>query len=135
MTYAVFDMAARRMSYARGGHSPGIQLEAATGRTRLLGAPGLGLGLDEGRRFDEILREDELPLAPGDVFVFFTDGLSEALNPEAELFGEPRLMRVIEEGAALETEELKQRILEALRSFAGGVALHDDMTLVVLKVQ
>jgi len=44
-------------------------------------------------------------------------------------------MRVIEEGAALETEELKQSILEAIRAFAGGVALHDDNDLVVLKVQ
>jgi len=135
MTYAVFDTAARRMRYARGGHSPIVQFEAATGRTRLLSAPGLGLGLDPGPRFDKLLLEDEVALAPGDVFVFFTDGVSEALSPESELFGEPRLMRVIEDGAALETEELKQRILEAIRAFAGGVALHDDMTLVVLKVQ
>jgi serine phosphatase RsbU (regulator of sigma subunit) len=135
MTYAVFDTEARCMRYARGGHSPIVQFEAATGRTRLLSAPGVGLGLDPGPRFDEMLHEDEVPLAAGDVFVFFTDGVSEALSPESELFGEPRLMRVIEDGAALETEELKQRILEAIRAFAGGVALHDDMTLVVLKVQ
>jgi serine phosphatase RsbU (regulator of sigma subunit) len=134
MTYAVVDTAARRMRYARAGHSPLIHMQARTGKTRVLAPAGLGLGLDAGPRFEQILEEDEVALEPGDFFLFFTDGLSEAMNPGAELFGEGRLRRILEEGQALGSEELKERILEEVRHFVGEADPHDDMTLVVLKV-
>ncbi len=134
MTYAVVDIAARRMRYARAGHNPVIQLEAKSRTTRVLAPSGLGLGLDPGERFEQILEEAEVPLTPGDVFLFFTDGLSEAMNAGAELFGEGRLRRVLEESGGLGSEEMKERILDEVRLFVGEAAPHDDMTLVVLKV-
>jgi serine phosphatase RsbU (regulator of sigma subunit) len=134
MTYAVVDTAARSMRYARAGHNPLIQLEAKTGRTRVLTPAGLGLGLDPGERFEQILEEAEVPLVAGDVFLFFTDGLSEAMNVRAELFGERRLRDVLEAGERLSSEELKERILAEIRSFVGEAAQHDDMTMVILKV-
>ena len=134
MTYAVVDTAARRMRYARAGHNPVIHLEARTKRTHVLTPPGLGLGLDSGDRFDAILQEDEVPLAPGDFFLFFTDGLSEAMNEGAELFGEGRLRRILEEGEGLDSDAMKERILDEVRVFVGDAAPHDDMTLVVLKI-
>jgi sigma-B regulation protein RsbU (phosphoserine phosphatase) len=134
MTYAVVDTAERRMRYARAGHSPMIRLEARTGKTRVLAPPGLGLGLDPGARFDAILQEDSVPLEPGDFFLFFTDGLSEAMNSGAELFGESRLQTILERSEGLGSEELKLRILDEVRSFVGDATPHDDLTLVVLKV-
>jgi sigma-B regulation protein RsbU (phosphoserine phosphatase) len=134
MTYAVVDSAARRMRFARAGHNPLIQLEAKSGRSRILAPPGLGLGLDPGGRFEAILEEAEVSLEPGDFFLFFTDGLSEAMNPGAELFGEGRLRLILEEGRALGSEELRERILEEVQRFVGEALPHDDMTLVVLKV-
>jgi serine phosphatase RsbU (regulator of sigma subunit) len=134
MTYAVVDTATRRMRYARAGHNPLIHLQARTGRTRVLTPAGLGLGLDPGERFEKILQEEEVPLEIGDLFLFFTDGVSEAMNPGAELFGEGRLRRILEEGGSLGSEELKERILEEIRRFVGDADPHDDMTLVVLKV-
>jgi serine phosphatase RsbU (regulator of sigma subunit) len=134
MTYAVVDTAARRMRYARAGHNPLIHFQARTGLTRVLTPAGLGLGLDPGDRFDKILEEDEVPLEAGDFFLFFTDGLSEAMNPGAELFGEGRLRRILEDSGRLTSEELKQRILSEVRHFVGEADPHDDMTLVVLKV-
>ena len=134
MTYAVVDTAARRMRYARAGHNPLIHFQARTGLTRVLTPAGLGLGLDDGDRFDRILEENEVPLEAGDFFLFFTDGLSEAMNTGAELFGEGRLRRILEESGTLGSEELKERILEEVRRFVGDADPHDDMTLVVLKV-
>jgi sigma-B regulation protein RsbU (phosphoserine phosphatase) len=134
MTYAVVDTAARRMRYARAGHNPLIHFQARTGLTRVLTPAGLGLGLDPGDRFDQILEEDEVALDPGDFFLFFTDGLSEAMNPGAELFGEGRLRRILEDSGRLTSEELKERILEEVRRFVGEADPHDDMTLVVLKI-
>jgi serine phosphatase RsbU (regulator of sigma subunit) len=94
----------------------------------------MGLGMDAGPRFDQVLEEVEVPLHQGDVFVFFTDGLPEAMNERAELFGERRLRDVIERSEALGTDQMKEAILSGIRAFVGEAAPHDDMTLVVLKV-
>jgi serine phosphatase RsbU (regulator of sigma subunit) len=134
MTYAVVDTERRTMTYARAGHNPLIQL--SNGVTRVLTPAGLGLGMDRGDRFEEILEEAVIPLDAGDVFLFFTDGLSEAMNGSSELFGERRLRDVLEKVIATESdeEELKVRILDELRLFVGDAAQHDDMTMVILKV-
>jgi len=134
MTYAIVDTAAASMRYARAGHSPILHLEKATGRTRVLTPQGLGLGIDRGDRFEKILEEASVPMAPGDLFLFFTDGLSEAMNPRAELFGEARLREILEQGESLGSDELKERILDEIRRFVGEAAQHDDMTMVILKV-
>jgi serine phosphatase RsbU (regulator of sigma subunit) len=134
MTYAVVDTEARRIRFARAGHNPIIHLDTRTGRTHVLAPPGMGLGLDPGPKFEDVLEEAEAPLVSGDVFVFFTDGLSEAMNERAELFGERRLRDVIERSEALGSEQMKDAILSGIRAFVGDAAPHDDMTLVVLKV-
>jgi len=136
MTYAVVDTAAGTMRYARAGHNPMIHYDAASGRTRVLTPAGLGLGMDSGARFDEILEEAEVPLHSGDLFLFFTDGLSEAMNGRAELFGERRLRDVIEsaDGSGGDEAVLKDRILSEIRAFVGDAGQQDDMTMVILKV-
>lgn len=135
MTYAVVDTERGSMRYARAGHNPLIHFDAAAGRTRLLTPPGLGLGLDkQGDQFEQILEEAEVPMGKGDVFLFFTDGLSEAMNTKAELFGEDRLRGLLEQSESWGTEEIKEHILAGIRAFVGEAAQHDDMTLVLLKV-
>jgi sigma-B regulation protein RsbU (phosphoserine phosphatase) len=134
MTYAVVDTTRRTMRYARAGHNPLLHFEAGTGRTHVLAPAGLGLGIDRGERFEKVLQEAEVPLVSGDMFLFFTDGLSEAMNGSAELFGEGRLGRILEESRDLPGEELKEKILAEVRGFVGDAAQQDDMTLVLLKV-
>jgi serine phosphatase RsbU (regulator of sigma subunit) len=134
MTYAVVDTARRTMRHARAGHNPILHFEARTGKTHVLTPPGLGLGIDPGPRFDQVLEEAEVPLASGDLFLFFTDGLSEAMNTRSELFGEGRLRAILEASSGVSGDELKERILAEIREFVGEAAQHDDMTLVLLKV-
>jgi sigma-B regulation protein RsbU (phosphoserine phosphatase) len=92
--------------------------------------------MDSGPHFEAVLEEASVPLVSADVFLFFTDGLSEAMNEHAEMFGEARLRQVIEVAQAegVDEVELKERILGEVRRFIGGAAPHDDMTLVLLKV-
>lgn len=135
MSYAVLEPRARRMRYARAGHSPLIHREPGTGRTRLLAPPGLGLGLDAGEHFERVLQEVEVPLAPGDVFVFFTDGISEAMNSAGELFGEDRLREVLQADGAPTSADLRERVLAEVRRFVGDAPQHDDMTMVVLSIE
>jgi len=135
MMYAVVSTQERVMRVARAGHNPLVHFDSAQAKARLVTPAGLGLGIDPGPRFDEILEEVEIPLHSGDVFVFYTDGLSEAMNPRSELFGEPRLQQAVEEVGGADSEQIKDHLLEAIRDFASGTMLHDDLTLVVLKVQ
>jgi serine phosphatase RsbU (regulator of sigma subunit) len=134
MTYAVIDTEARTMRYARAGHNPLIHLQSRTGSTHVLAPPGLGLGIDRHGRFEEILEEASVPLHDGDVFLFFTDGISEAMNTRSELFGELRLRDLVLRTEALGSEEIKEAILEEIRVFVGDAAQHDDMTMVIVKV-
>jgi serine phosphatase RsbU (regulator of sigma subunit) len=140
MIYAVVDTKARTMTCARAGHTPFIYVPAADGAARqaqVLTPDGmvLGLKLDAGERFEQVLEEVTIPLATGDLFVFFTDGISEAMNDADEWFGEDRLSSLVEVHAALPSEELRERILREVESFVSGAPQHDDMTLIVMKVE
>jgi sigma-B regulation protein RsbU (phosphoserine phosphatase) len=134
MTYAVVDGGARTMRYARAGHNPILHLEASTRATHVLMPQGIGLGIDRGQRFAGLLEEAEVPLRPGDVFLFFTDGLSEAMNGRSELFGERRLRDILERSEGLGSDQVKEAILGEIRAFVGDAPQQDDMTLVVLEV-
>jgi phosphoserine phosphatase RsbU/P len=138
MTYAIVDLERRTMTYARAGHTPLIHLPAKGpvrgARVLTTGGMVLGLKFDHGQKFDELLEESVIPLETGDLFVLFTDGITEAMNESEELFGEGRLGALIEEHAELPFEELRERILREVRAFAGEPGPHDDMTLILLKV-
>jgi serine phosphatase RsbU (regulator of sigma subunit) len=74
-----------------------------------------------------------LPLERGDVLMLFTDGISEAMNAESDLFGEARLAGLVGEHGHLPAEELRERILREIDAFVAGAPQHDDMTMILLK--
>jgi serine phosphatase RsbU (regulator of sigma subunit) len=140
ITYAVVDLEARTLTYARAGHCPLIYMPGAHARPRhvqILAPDGLVLGLqiDNGEMFRRLLEEVTVPLGPGDLFVLFTDGITEAMNPSGEYFGEQRLGAFIQQQAHLPFEELRERILREVGGFVGGAAQQDDMTMLLLKVE
>jgi len=139
MTYAVIDPVAGVMTYARAGHTPLLQLPAGngSGSRACLHAPDglvLGLRIDDGERFAGLLAEATLRLAPGDLLVFFTDGISEAMNERGDCFGESQLAELVEEHGHLPIGELRERILREIAAFVGGAPQHDDMTMILLRV-
>jgi serine phosphatase RsbU (regulator of sigma subunit) len=157
MTYAVIDMCTRTLTYARAGHCPliylpgsgdgevaedttthgGVATQVAASRRAQIQAPDglvLGLKIDNGQRFESLLEEVTQPLGAGDVVLLFTDGVTEAMNEAGEPFGEERLAALLEEHGDLPFEELRERILREIHAFVGGAGLHDDLTLVLLKV-
>ena len=139
MTYAMVDLRARVLTYARAGHTPLIHLRAASRppRSEMLTPDGLVLGLridGVAAKFEQLLEERTLPLRHGDLFVFFTDGITEAMNQAAELFGEDRLQQLVEEHGHLPPDELRERILREVDAFVGDADQHDDMTMILLKV-
>jgi len=139
MTYAVLDLRARTMTYARAGHAPLLYVPgpgAGSRRARTLAPNGLvvGLKIDDGELFERLLEEETVPLHPGDLYLFFTDGISEAMNAAADCFGEARLGELLEAHADLSSDEIRERILREVAAFVGDAPQHDDMTMILLKL-
>ena len=141
MTYAVLDLDARVMTYARAGHTPMIYFRAdgPEGRTAQVLAPsGIVVGLripGATEKFASLLEEDSIPLQRGDVLVLYTDGITEAMNGDSDLFGEARLSRIVAEHGHLDTNDLRERILREVEAFVGAADQHDDMTMILIKVE
>ena len=138
MTYAVVDLERRTLTYARAGHTPLIHRTVASpAQARLVAPSGMVVGLQlDGleHRFAELLEEVTVPLVDGDVFLLYTDGLSEAMNAEGDLFGEERLRMLVEEHGGLGSDGLRERIVRDVEAHVAGADPHDDMTLIVVTV-
>src|SRR5436190_1702542 len=140
MTYAILDLQARTMTYARAGHTPLIYVPGTgvdSRRAQILAPDGLVLGLkiDNGEMFERLLEEDTIPLHAGDLYLFFTDGISEAMNTDDDFFGETRLGQLAEDHADLPSDVLRERVLREISAFVGAAPQHDDMTMILLKVK
>lgn len=141
MLYGVIDVERGEMTFARAGHCPLIHVPAnqpaGLRKARLLVPDGMvvGLQLDDGTMFDNLLQEQTIKLAPGDLVVWFTDGISETMNQAFDCFGEDRLAQVVEQYAHLPFDQLRSYILAELRGFAGGADQHDDMTMILMRIE
>jgi len=95
----------------------------------------VGLRIDGAhQKFMELLEEESIDLRHGDVIVLYTDGVSEAMDADADLFGDARLSQIVEEHGHLECGELRERILREIEAFVGAADQHDDMTMILMKV-
>ncbi len=142
MTYAVVDSQQRTFTYARAGHCPLVYVRGAQDgvdapRATVLAPNGmvLGLKLDNGDMFERVLEEATIALGVDDVLVLFTDGISEAMNVAGDCFGEGRLMQLVEEHGRDSVDDLRGHILADIQQFSTGAPQHDDMTMLVLKVE
>jgi sigma-B regulation protein RsbU (phosphoserine phosphatase) len=140
MTYGVVDVRARTLTYARAGHCPLIRLpgpSAPSQAAEVLAPDGLVLGLkiDDGEMFARLLEEATVPIAPGDVFLLYTDGLTEAMNASGDFFGEDRLSALVQSHGTAPFHQLRDEILAAITSFTGPAEQQDDMTMLLLRVQ
>jgi len=129
--YAEYDPATRRLQYVNGGHNPPMVLrcDAAAEVVRLdTGGPVIGLlpGCD--------YTQAAVQLAPGDLLVAFTDGVSEAMNAAQEEWGEERLLPVLRQLRSEPLANIIERVMAAADTFVAGAAQHDDMTLVVVRL-
>ena len=139
MLYAVVDLRARTITLARAGHCPLVYVPGPYAQSRAsqtLQPDGMVLGLqfDTGDLFSQTLAEVTLPLGLGDLFLLYTDGISEAMNVAGDCFGDARLADLACLHADLASHDLRDCILGEVQAFAGTAAQHDDMTMVLLKI-
>lgn len=132
VVYGILDFKIGVFTLARAGHCPIVAVNHA-GETRYLRTQGLGLGLDRGQLFSEVLEEETVKLTPGDVFVLYTDGVVESRNEEGEEYGYERLMDAVKRHHNKPASDFHAALLGDLNRFLGEKAYDDDMTLLVLR--
>ncbi|HKS28901.1 MAG TPA: SpoIIE family protein phosphatase [Pyrinomonadaceae bacterium] len=128
--YAELDSQTGALSFLNAGHNPPIIVHAA-GTMENLASGGLPLGIMP----DAFYREGHTQLQPGDVLVAYSDGVSEAVNPQGEEFGAQRLYEVIARNLDASASGIRDRIEAALSKWAQGTPAADDITLVIVKRQ
>ena len=130
LSYARFDLGRRRLDLVDCGHTGMMVVRAGTGACEILHGNNLPLGIREGEIFDQI----SVTFEPGDLFLFYSDGITEMRNIAGELYGADRLSACVRANRALEPDALVKAIRESAVAFAESDRLSDDLTCVAVKI-
>ncbi len=130
--YSIFDLVNHQVTLSSAGHHLPYHYKATEKKLAPVQVrPTYPLGVREKSRFNEVT----VPLDPGDVLVYYTDGIVEAHTPEGEEFGFERLENLIVEHHHLSASELQAVLIQAYQDWIQGGDPEDDMTLVVVKAR
>jgi len=130
MMYASFDMSRQLMTFVDAGHAPILYYSAAEKTWREVKGNGGPVGLPFNRQFEQSC----LTFAPGDAFLFYSDGLWDGRNAARESFGEVELMRCVERLAACDARQFVASLLEDYRRFVVPGPFFDDLTMVAVRI-
>ena len=128
LCYAIFDLKRRNVTLANSGLPYPIRV--SEGVVSQIEIPGVPLGAFQGSTYDELT----YPLHTGDLFVFCSDGVSEAMNVSGEEFGSARLVEIVERFRDSPPRALVDAIFDAVEVFREGAPPNDDMTAVAVKI-
>ena len=131
LCHARFDTELGRVSFVDCGHTRTIHYRHERRKIEFLQGLNVPLGFSE----KETYIQSSVTFDPGDIFIFYSDGLTEARNPAGELFGEDRLADCVRTNYELGPELLIDRIRAAVVAFSGSETFADDLTCIVVKIQ
>lgn len=133
MTMLLATISSRRdeLRWASAGHGPPIVYDPASDGFPEIDGGGLPLGLMEDEHYEEYVQPG---IKPGSIIVASTDGVTETINEQGELYGTQRLFQLLRQHAAESADEISQALRESLAKYRGPLAQEDDLTFVVAKV-
>ena len=129
--YGLLDLKTGRLDYANAGHLPPVLLHSASGEARTV-APATGTVL--GILPEQHWSTGTLTMAPGDMLMLYTDGVTEAMDPDGVMLEEAGLLEIIRRHAALPVEQLGRTIIEAVDAYQDGEQA-DDVTVLLIQQQ
>ncbi len=118
---------------SRAGHMPLIRYCSKEKKCFNIIPRGMGIGLSQDSIFENSLEEIEIKPESGDILIFYTDGVVEAMNGFLQEYGEERFMNVITRSADKPAKTIQESILENISAFVDSSPSHDDLTLIVMK--
>jgi sigma-B regulation protein RsbU (phosphoserine phosphatase) len=132
--FGVLDPATKTLTFSRAGHNPPVWRRQSEQTTEWLKSAGLGLGLNAGKSFERVLKVEQIQLSRNDLLIFYSDGITEAMNEQQEEYGEERLEQVAALTDGMGAEESLSAVLANVSNFLGKMLPQDDQTLVVVRV-
>lgn len=127
----LFDLKNKKLKYCRAGHTPLIETNSTEVKTYQ--SKGIGVGLEKGDIFDASLDEIEIELKDDHSFIFYSDGVTETMNEQNELYGMERFEKMLIENSERDSMEILNCTLNQLKEFRSKAHQNDDITLVVAK--
>lgn len=127
-SYLRFDLIEKRVTFVDCGHPKIVHYRLRNGSCQTLEGPDVPLGFQETHEYTET----SIPFEGGDVFVIYSDGLTEARNSDGEMFGEERLLDVVTLKGAGGADVVAAALDAAVKDFCGARSLEDDLTLVTI---
>ena len=124
--YTVLNVRTRELSYISCGHPGAIRI---AGQSKVTTLEGSGLPIGLGENFEQ----QTVQLDPGDRVILYSDGVTEAMNSDRELFGKSRLTRILLDTAGIGIEESVSRLLAELKKWQGGLNWHDDISILAME--
>lgn len=131
LLYAILNTKNRTLLYTSAGHNPSLCFSQKKDEFKLISSEGLFLNLFDNTQYGEI----SIPYSAGDIFVFYTDGLTEAINSRKEQFGLEKVQEIVRKNADLSANNLASEIYAQLKHYIGRCSLRDDLTFTVLKIK
>lgn len=133
--YLVIDPKSGEARFARAGHEPPLLARADSDEAaQPLKSSGMALGMVSEELFDEVMEDASFKMNSGDVLVLYTDGLTEAANPEGREFTAKKLAQTISTLRSRNANDLNDEIIKSVESFMGpGNKYGDDLTLLTVK--
>jgi len=135
LIFGIMDSETGDFLFSRAGHNPLFHFHAENKTVESVKPAGIGIGMTNAETFRDNIQESRLKLEPGDFLVLFTDGVTEANNEIGEYFGEKKLKAIIESCKKKSAKEMMFSILEQVQLYSEKTEQHDDMTLVVIKME
>ncbi len=129
-----FDLTSKKVTIARAGHLPLFQYRADIQHVKQIVPAGIGLALSADTVFSVNMEECVLGFSTGDIFLFISDGITEAKTEEGAEFGEERVREILAQHAHESAAVIRDRVLQELKEFAGSAPQHDDQTVVVVRI-
>ncbi len=134
MVLAKLNLQEKKLVFSRAGHNPVFIKRKEEGKVFIYQPKGFALGMENTGHFPRFIEEEDINLNSGDIVIFYTDGFTEAMNGKREEFGEKRFIKLIEEAEFRDVKELSDYLYKEVKSFIGKAPQHDDMTLVIIKM-
>ena len=135
LTYAIVDTKKHKMKFSRAGHMPVLHYYEKENEWSEQAPKGIGLGLDEGDIFEKVIEEVEIKLKSDELYFFYTDGASDAMNNGQEEFGEENLKKSLSKYYHLSCEEIKANLINDIWNHIGNQDVHDDITMIIMKIK
>ena len=133
MAYVILDHVHNAVTLARAGHDAPLLYKSGNRTVTPVKPPGMAVGIDSGDVFDRITRDFSLELERDDCLIFYTDGVTEALNTEGDEFGLERMMQSVQASAVKGAPEIIKCLTEEVVAFIGSEPQNDDITLIAIR--